>query len=38
MFVAIGLTGAAGLWAFIILLRQRTFFKKTAEGPLPAEG
>ena len=22
MFVALGLTGAAGLWAFIVLLRQ----------------
>ena len=31
MFVAIGLTGAAGLWAFIILLRQLYYICQPSE-------
>ncbi len=31
MFVAIGLTGAAGLWAFIVLLRQLYYICQPSE-------
>ena len=31
MFVALGLTGAAGLWAFIILLRQLYYICQPSE-------
>ena len=31
MFVAIGLTGAAGLWAFILLLRQLYYICQPSE-------
>ena len=31
MFVALGLTGAAGLWAFILLLRQLYYICQPSE-------
>ena len=31
MFIAIGLTGAAGVWAFVVLLRQLYYICQPSE-------
>ena len=31
MFIAVGLTGAAGLWAFVVLLRQLYYICQPSE-------